>query len=40
MDAAESLQARLANWRPEFFGARPGVLLMLWTPPDGTDGHE
>jgi hypothetical protein len=32
-EAAVAEQLRLARWRPEFFGVRPGVLLTLWTPP-------
>ena len=32
-EAAVADQLRLARWRPEFFGVRPGVLLTLWTPP-------
>ena len=31
-DAAEALKPLLARWRPEYFGVRPGVLLILWTP--------
>ncbi len=34
-EAAGSLSATLARWRPEYFGVRPGVLLILWTPPAG-----
>ena len=30
--AAEKMEDQLKNFRPEFFGARPGVLLILWTP--------
>jgi hypothetical protein len=38
-EAAEALPTRLAGWRPEYFGVRPGVLLLLWTPPtDKTAG--
>ncbi len=33
-EAAERMQARLKDWRPEFYGVRPGVLLVLWTPPE------
>jgi hypothetical protein len=29
---ADKLAARLKNFRPEYFGARPNVLLILWTP--------
>jgi predicted membrane-bound mannosyltransferase len=32
--AGEQMGARLKNWRPEFFEQRPGVLLVLWTPPE------
>lgn len=31
-EAAEALTSRLQNWRPEFFGVRPEVLMLLWTP--------
>jgi len=30
---AEPLKTRLTGWRPEYFGLRPGVLLILWTHP-------
>ena len=29
----EQLRSRLENWRPEFFGLRPEVLIILWTRP-------
>jgi uncharacterized protein (TIGR03663 family) len=32
IDAAELYRDRLHNFRPEFFGARPGVLVLLWSP--------
>lgn len=32
-DLPDSLKDRLKGWRYEFFGVRPGVLLLLWTPP-------
>jgi uncharacterized protein (TIGR03663 family) len=32
-DVSGSLAARLKEYRPEFFGVRPGVLLVLWIPP-------
>lgn len=32
-DVSATLAARLKNFRPEFFGARPNVLLILWSPP-------
>lgn len=31
-DAAEQYSDRLRDFRPEFFGARPGVLVLLWSP--------
>ncbi len=31
-DAAEKLGGQLKNFRPEYFGARPEVLLVLWIP--------
>ena len=31
-DAAEQYSDQLRNYRPEFFGARPGVLILLWSP--------
>ncbi len=31
-DAAEQYTERLRNFRPEFFGVRPGVLILLWSP--------
>jgi uncharacterized protein (TIGR03663 family) len=37
---AEQMKARLENWRPEFFGARPGVLLIVWTPPEISQKNE
>jgi uncharacterized protein (TIGR03663 family) len=33
-EVAEQMKTQLTNWRPEFFGVRPGVLLVLWTPPE------
>jgi predicted membrane-bound mannosyltransferase len=30
--AAEQYAYRLRNYRPEFFGVRPGVLILLWSP--------
>ncbi len=30
--AAEQLGDRLKNFRPEFFGVRPEVVIILWTP--------
>jgi uncharacterized protein (TIGR03663 family) len=31
-EAAEAYADRLRNYRPEFFGVRPGVLILLWLP--------
>jgi hypothetical protein len=31
-EAAEQYADRLRNFRPEFFGLRPGVLILLWSP--------
>jgi uncharacterized protein (TIGR03663 family) len=31
-DVSDLLAKRLKNFRPEFFGVRPEVLLILWTP--------
>jgi len=33
-DAAEQLQPKLPGWRPDLYGVRPGVLLVVWLPPD------
>ncbi|MEY4918402.1 MAG: hypothetical protein RL616_2315, partial [Verrucomicrobiota bacterium] len=32
-DTPTNLTARLNDFRPEFFGVRPNVLFILWTPP-------
>ena len=39
-DVSGKLAERLKNYRPEFFGARPNVLLILWTPPKARPAHE
>lgn len=31
-EAGEQYADRLRNFRPEFFGVRPGVLILLWSP--------
>jgi uncharacterized protein (TIGR03663 family) len=31
-EAAEQYKDRLHNFRPDFFGVRPGVLILLWLP--------
>ncbi len=30
-EAAEQYQAQLRDLRPEFFGVRPGVLILVWS---------
>jgi len=30
----QSLGDRIKGWRPEYFGMRPEVLAILWTPPE------
>jgi predicted membrane-bound mannosyltransferase len=37
-DVSDTLAARLRNFRPEFFGVRPNVLIILWIPL--ADRHE
>lgn len=32
-DMSDQLKEKLKDFRPEFFGVRPGVLVMLWVPP-------
>jgi len=39
-DVPGKLAEQLKNFRPEFFGARPEVLLILWTPPPAEANHE
>ncbi len=39
-DPPTNLTERLKNFRPEFFGARPEVLLMLWSPMNLEKRHE
>ncbi len=31
-EAADQYADQLRNFRPEFFGERPGVLILLWSP--------
>jgi uncharacterized protein (TIGR03663 family) len=38
-DVPDELAARLKDWRPEFFGVRPEVLMLLWQPPE-VKAHE
>jgi hypothetical protein len=35
-----NLAARLKTWRADYYGVRPGVLLILWTPPANPAAHE
>jgi len=39
-DVSDELAKRLKNFRPEFFGARPNVLLILWSPQNEASNHE
>jgi hypothetical protein len=31
-DAADAYANQLQGYRPEFFGERPDVLILLWSP--------
>ncbi|MGO8837332.1 MAG: flippase activity-associated protein Agl23 [Limisphaerales bacterium] len=39
-DVSGKLAEQLKDFRPEFFGVRPNVLLILWTPPENQPKHE
>jgi predicted membrane-bound mannosyltransferase len=39
-DLSDQLAARLKNFRPEFFGVRPNVLIILWTPVQAAQNKE
>jgi uncharacterized protein (TIGR03663 family) len=39
-DVSGKLADRLKHFRPEYFGARPNVLLVLWSPLAMAPGHE
>ena len=39
-DVTGPLADRLKNFQPEYFGARPEVLLFLWSPLGKAPGHE
>ena len=39
-DVPDALAKRLKDFRPDFFGVRPNVLLILWTPPKTVSQHE
>ena len=32
-DLPDKLKAQLKDFRPEYFGVRPGLLMVLWVPP-------
>jgi uncharacterized protein (TIGR03663 family) len=37
-EAADQYGEQLKNFRPEFFGVRPGVLIVLWSPATKSHG--
>ena len=39
-DVPDELAGRLKDFRPEYFGARPNVLLILWSPQNNGPSHE
>jgi uncharacterized protein (TIGR03663 family) len=39
-DVSGRLAERLKDFRPEFFGTRPNVLLILWSPLETAPSHE
>ena len=39
-DVSGELAGRLKDFRPEYFGARPNVLLILWSPQTNAPSHE
>ena len=39
-DVSGKLAERLKDFRPEFFGARPNLLLILWSPLETAPSHE
>ncbi len=39
-DVSGKLAGRLKDFRPEYFGARPNVLLILWSPQNNAPSHE
>ncbi len=39
-DVSDQLAERLKNFRPDFFGVRPNVLLILWSSPNTNSSHE
>src|SRR5208337_3786237 len=39
-DVSGPVADRLRNFRPEYFGVRPDVLLVLWSPLEPAPNHE
>jgi len=39
-EVSGKLADQLKDFRPEYFGVRPNVLLVLWTPPENQPKHE
>ncbi len=39
-DVSDKLAKRLKNYRPDFFGLRPNVLLILWSPQKTDSNNE
>ncbi len=39
-DVSGKLAERLKDFRPEFFGARPNLLLILWSPLETAPSHD
>jgi uncharacterized protein (TIGR03663 family) len=39
-DVSGDLAGRLKDFRPEYFGVRPNVLLILWSPQKNAPSHE
>jgi len=39
-EAAGMSEAPWEKWRPDFFGVRPEVLMLLWTRPESDTPHE
>jgi hypothetical protein len=39
-EASDKLGPLAQDWRTEFFGVRPEVLLVMWLPPENKTSHE
>jgi uncharacterized protein (TIGR03663 family) len=39
-EVSDTLGERLKNFRPDFFGVRPNVLLILWSPQKNDSSHD